>query len=69
MNGIELVQQALRRGMALRRIEDELDWQENQGSRSAEYDVSQQREPVARRSVHDAAPCEAAMTCSRGGGR
>ena len=56
MNGKELVEQGLRRGIALWRIEDELDWQENQDSQWAEGDVCKQREPVVRRSAHDAGP-------------
>ena len=49
MNGEELFQQALRRGIPLWRIEDELDWRENQGPRWAEGDVRKQREPFVRR--------------------
>jgi hypothetical protein len=54
MDGNELLERGLRCGIALWRIEDELDWQENQGRRSAEYDAGKQREPVVCRSAHDA---------------
>jgi hypothetical protein len=58
MNGKELLEQGLRRGIALWRIEEELDYQDNQGPRSAdaECDVSKQRTPVVRGWAHDAAP-------------
>jgi len=46
MNGEELLEQGLRRGIALWRIEDELDWQENQGPRRAAYDVRKERGPA-----------------------
>ena len=49
MNGKELLERGLRRGIPLGRIEDELDWRENQGPRWAQEDVRKQREPVARR--------------------
>jgi hypothetical protein len=55
LNGKELLERGLRRGIALWRIEDESDWQEQQGPRWAEYGVRKQREPVVRRSAHDAA--------------
>ena len=46
MNGEESLERGLRRGVALWRIEDELDWQENQGPRWAEYGVRTQRGPA-----------------------
>jgi hypothetical protein len=55
MNGKEMLERGLRRGIALRRIEGELDWQEQQGPGRAEYAVRKQREPIVRRSAHDAA--------------
>ena len=55
MDGKELVERGLRNGIPLWRIEGELDWQEQQGPRWAEYGVRKQREPVVRRSAHDAA--------------
>jgi hypothetical protein len=39
MNGRELLERGLRRGVALWRLEEELDWRENQGSRRAEHDA------------------------------
>ena len=37
MNGKELLEQGLRRGVALWRLEEELDWQQNQELRRAEH--------------------------------
>ena len=39
MNGKELLEQGLRHGVALWRLEEELDWQENQGPRRAEHNA------------------------------
>jgi len=52
MNGKELLEQGLRSGIPLWRIEDELDWRENQGPRWSEDGVRKQHDPVCR-SVHD----------------
>jgi hypothetical protein len=49
MNGTELLERGLRRGIALWRIEDELDWQENHGPRWAKYEVRKQRKPACGR--------------------
>jgi hypothetical protein len=48
MNGKEMLERGLRRGMALWRIEDELDWQENQSRCRAVHDARRRREPVAK---------------------
>jgi hypothetical protein len=48
MNARELLERGLRRGIALWRIEEELDWRENQGSRWAKDGVRKQRKPVKR---------------------
>jgi hypothetical protein len=55
MNGKELIEQGLRLGIPLWRIEEELDWRENQGPCCAEHDVGTQRKPVVRNSARDAA--------------
>ena len=49
MTGVELLERALRRSIPLWRIEDELDWQENQGPRRPEDDVRKQRARVVGR--------------------
>ena len=49
MDGKELLEQGLRRGIPLWRIEEELDWQENCIHSSAAYDCSDGR--VATRLV------------------
>ena len=48
MNGKEMLERGLRLGIALWRIEVELDWRENQGLHWAEYDALRQREPFAK---------------------
>ena len=70
MNGKELVEQGLRLGIDLWRIEDELDWQENQGPGWAGYDVRKRRKPVVRRSTRNVAPTRqsAAIPEARGPG-
>ncbi len=40
MNGKELLERGLRLGIPLWRIEDEFDWQENQGRRCTENSVN-----------------------------
>ena len=54
MTGKELLERGIRRGIQLWRIEDQLDWQENQGPRWAEDDMRKQCEPTFRRWAHDA---------------
>ncbi len=54
MNGKEVLERGLRHGIPLWRIEDELDWRENQ-SRWTEDDAREQRAPVVRRAPHDMA--------------
>jgi hypothetical protein len=39
MNGKELLERGLRRGVALWRLEEELDWRENQAPRRAEHNA------------------------------
>jgi hypothetical protein len=56
MNGKELLERGIRSGIALWRIEDELDWQENQGRRWGEDDVRKEREPADCRWARDAGP-------------
>ncbi len=54
MNGKELLNRGLRLGIPLWRIEDELDWRENQGPCGAEDDGRKQRGPVVHRSAQSA---------------
>ena len=54
MDGKELLEQALRRGIPLRRIEDELDRQENQGVCCAADVGCGQREPIVCCPAQDA---------------
>jgi hypothetical protein len=45
MNGKELLERGIRRGIPLWRIEAELDWRENQGPRWVKDDVPKRRGP------------------------
>ena len=46
MNGEELTKRGLRLGVPMWRIEEDLDWRENQDPRWAKHDVRKQREHV-----------------------
>ena len=66
INGKELLERGIRRGIVLWRIEDKLDWQENHRSRWAEYDIRKRRAPVIIHcSMHDVSSCAAGMMCPR----
>ena len=55
MNGLELLEQRLRQGVAVWRIEEELDWQENQAARCDDCDRQARHVPVDTR-IRNRAP-------------